>query len=145
MVAIGSIAAAHGDIAVEDVPTKPSGSGVPFTERDGHMLTPIEVPFYDALRETGATFAVQPWVQGVDGKYRPDFIVFYGGASVVVELDGHDAHKTKEHRANDNRKARWFEKRGMRLIRYTGSEIHTDVQACVSDLMDVLRQSQSRY
>jgi very-short-patch-repair endonuclease len=132
-------------VAVEEVPTKPSGSGVPFVERDGHLLTPIEVPFYDALRETGATFAVQPWVQGVDGKYRPDFIVFYGGASVVVELDGHDAHKTKEQRAHDNRKARWFEKRGMRLIRYTGSEVRADVQACVSDLMDVLRQSQSRY
>jgi hypothetical protein len=104
-------------VAVEDVPTPPpsgSSSGTPFIERDGHLLTPIEVPFFDALRETGATFAVQPWVQGTDGKYRPDFIVFYGGASVVVELDGHEFHKTKEQRAHDNRKARWFEKRGMK-------------------------------
>jgi very-short-patch-repair endonuclease len=123
-------------VAVEDVPTKPSGTGVPFTERDGHVLTPIEVPFYDALRETGATFAVQPWVQGVDGKYRPDFIVFYGGASVIVELDGHDAHKTKEQRAHDNRRARWFDKRSMKVVRYTGSEVHADAQACVKDLLD---------
>lgn len=132
-------------VTVEDVPTPKPNSSAPLEQRDGHWLTPIEVPFYDALRETGATFAVQPWVQGVDGRYRPDFIVFYGGASAVVELDGHEFHKTKDQRAHDNRKARWFEKRGMKLVRYTGSEVHADVQACVKDLLDVLRQSQSRY
>lgn len=133
-------------VTLEDVPTpKPSGSGVPFVERDGHQLTPIEAPFYDALRETGATFAVQPWVQGTDTRYRPDFIVFYGGVSVIVELDGHDGHKTKDQREHDAKKARWFDKRGLKVVRYTGSEVHRDVQGCVKDLMDVLRQSQSRY
>jgi hypothetical protein len=29
----------------------------------------------------------------------------------------------------------------MRLIRYTGSEVHADVQACVKDLLDVLRRT----
>lgn len=130
---------------VTDVPVEKPQSSVPLVQRDGHWLTPIEVPFYDALRETGATFAVQPWVQGVDGKFRPDFIAFYGGASVVVELGGHEFHKTKEQRGNDNRKARWFEKRGMKLLRYTGSEVTANPQSCVKDLLDVLRQSQSRY
>lgn len=132
-------------VAVEDAPTDKPDGRAPLEQLDGHWLTPIEVPFYNALRETGATFAVQPWVQGVDGRFRPDFIVFYGGASVVVELDGHDFHKTKEQRAHDNRKARWFEKRGMKLVRYTGSEVYADAQSCVKDLLDVLRQSQARY
>ncbi len=118
---------------------------MPFTERDGHLLTPIEVPFYDALRETGATFAVQPWVQGTDQKYRPDFIVFYGGASVVVELDGHEFHKTKEQRSSDHRRERWFAARGINVVRFTGSDVHADVERCVKELLDVLRQSQARY
>ncbi|MDX6590841.1 MAG: hypothetical protein QOJ13_37 [Gaiellales bacterium] len=68
---------------------------VPLTEVDGYQLTPIEVPFYKALRETGLVFAVQPWIQGTDRHYRPDFLVFYDGGAVVVELDGHEYHKTK--------------------------------------------------
>jgi very-short-patch-repair endonuclease len=133
------------EVSLDDVPTpKPSGSGVPFVARDGHQLTPIEAPFYNALRETGLTFAVQPWVQGTDAKYRPDFIVFCGGASVIVELDGHDGHKTKQQREHDTRRTRWFDKRGMRVVRFTGSEVHRDVQKCVKDLLDVLRQSQAR-
>ena len=77
--------------SVEDVPTqKPSGGAVPYIERDGYWLTPIEVPFYEALRETALFFAVQPWIQGVDRKYRLDFLVLYDGGAVAVELDGHE-------------------------------------------------------
>lgn len=134
------------DVSVEDVPTPPSsGSGVPFTSVDGHMLTPIEVPFYKALRETEATFAVQPWVQGPDAKYRPDFIVFWEGLAVVVELDGHEGHKTREQRTTDTQRQRWFEQRGIRVMRFTGSEVYADVDRCVRDLLDVLRRSQSKF
>jgi hypothetical protein len=49
---------------LEDVPTPRPGGSVELMERHGYWLTPIEVPFYDALRETGLFFAVQPWIQG---------------------------------------------------------------------------------
>lgn len=59
-----------------------------------------------ALRETGALLAVQPWVQGTDSRFRPDFMVFYDGGTVVVELDGHETHKTREQRTRDARRQR---------------------------------------
>jgi len=64
-------------IDVTDVPVEKPESRVPLEERDGYWLTPIEVPFYDALRETGLVFAVQPWIQGVERRYRLDFLIFY--------------------------------------------------------------------
>lgn len=136
----------HGHVSVEDVPMPPpSGTGTPFEQIDGYNLTPIEVPFYKALRETGATFAVQPWVQGTDGRYRPDFLVFYDGGAVVVELDGHDGHKTRDQRTRDTRRERWFQARGMTVMRFTGSEVYADVDVCVKSLLDVLRRSQSKF
>jgi hypothetical protein len=74
---------------LRDLPEpEPPATSVPLVTRGLHKLTPIEAPIYDVLQETDLVFAVQPRVQG-DRTYRPDFIVFYGGRGVVVELDGH--------------------------------------------------------
>lgn len=45
-------------IDVSDVPIEKPDSNVPLVQRDHYWLTPIEVPFYDALRETSLVFAV---------------------------------------------------------------------------------------
>jgi hypothetical protein len=37
-------------IDVTDVPTEKPDSNVPLIQKDGYWLTPIELPFYDALR-----------------------------------------------------------------------------------------------
>lgn len=125
--------------SVEDVPTERPESAVGLVQRDDYWLTPIEVPFYDALRETGLTFAVQPWIQGTDRRYRVDFLVFYGGATVAVELDGHEWHKTKEQRARDSARDRWLAERKIQTLRWTGSQVYADAQGCVSELLNVLR------
>jgi hypothetical protein len=39
------------DLTLDDVPVEKPESKVGLTERDGYWLTPIEVPFYDALRD----------------------------------------------------------------------------------------------
>jgi len=130
---------------VTDVPTEKPDSNVPLTQRDKHWLTPIEVPFYDALRETGAIFAVQPWIQGVESRYRPDFMVFFDGGMVVVELDGHESHKTREQRTRDAKRQRWFEARGIRVLRWTGSEVHANAQECVRELIEIVRGRQARF
>jgi very-short-patch-repair endonuclease len=122
---------------------EPPGSSVPYEMRGVHKLTPIEAPFYDAMQATDLTFAVQPRVQG-DRVYRPDFIVFYGGRAVVVELDGHEGHKTREQRSHDTTRERWFEARGMRVIRWTGSQVWADAANCVAELLTVLRGDASR-
>jgi very-short-patch-repair endonuclease len=131
--------------SLDDLPSEqPPQAQVGFERRDVYWLTPIEAKFYDALRETGLSFAVQPWIQGTDRRYRPDFIFFYDGRPHVVELDGHEWHKTKEQRGKDATRERWFAERGLRLHRFTGSQIHADAQACVSELLNLLRESAAR-
>lgn len=49
-------------VTLDEVPIPPPLGSGPFELRDGHKLTPIEAPFYDAVRETGTAFAVQPFV-----------------------------------------------------------------------------------
>jgi very-short-patch-repair endonuclease len=122
---------------------EPPKTSVPLVERGMHRLTPIEAPFFDAMQETELTFAVQPRVQG-DRVYRPDFIVFYGGRAVVVELDGHEGHKTKEQRSYDTARERWFQERGVPVVRWTGSQVFADAAACVDELLKLLRGSVAR-
>jgi very-short-patch-repair endonuclease len=130
---------------LSDVPMpKPTGDDVELVERDGYWLTPIEVPFYDALRDTGLFFAVQPWIQGTDRRYRLDFLVFYDGGAVAVELDGHEYHKSKEQRGYDAERDRWFAARKVQTLRWTGSQVHADPQGCVSELLNVLRAAPAK-
>jgi very-short-patch-repair endonuclease len=125
-------------------PPAPLPSTVPREMRGPHALTPIEAPFYDALAETGLTFSVQPFFQHADRQYRLDFLVLYDGRAVAVELDGHEYHKTKEQRTSDAIRDRWLLARGVRVVRFTGSEVFADPQRCVRELLDVVRQSQAR-
>jgi len=131
-------------IDVTDVPDEKPDSNVPLTKRDGYWLTPIEVPFYDALRDTGVVFAVQPWIQGVERRYRLDFLVFYDGGMVAVELDGHGTHKSKGDRERDARRDRWFAERRVRTLRWTGSEVTRNPQECVRQLLAILRGEHAR-
>lgn len=129
---------------LRDLPEpEPRRTSVPLIARGLHKLTPIEAPFYDALQETDLVFAVQPRVQG-DRTYRPDFIVFYGGKAVVVELDGHEGHKTKDQRVEDAKRELWFQQKGLSVLRWTGTQVAADAGACVEQLMVVLRGSQAR-
>jgi very-short-patch-repair endonuclease len=122
----------------------PLPSSVPRELRGPHELTPIEAPFFDALAETGLTFSVQPFIQHADRRYRLDFLIHYDGRAVAVELDGHEYHKTKEQRTKDAARDRWLMARGIRVVRFTGSEVFADPQKCVRELLDVVRQSQAR-
>ena len=63
-------------------------------------------------------------MQHADRKYRADFLIYWDGRAVVVELDGHDWHKTKAQRGKDAKKDRWLQARGIPVVRFTGSEIH---------------------
>ena len=130
---------------LDDVPTfKPITGSVELTERWPYWLTPIEVPIYDRLAETGLTFAVQPWIQHADTKYRVDFLVFYDGGAVAVELDGHEFHKTKDQRGSDAEKQNWLAGRKITMIRFTGTQVWQGADACVSQILDIARGTPAR-
>jgi hypothetical protein len=73
------------------------------------------------------------------GKYRVDFASISN--KIFVELDGHDTHKSKEHRTYDAQRDRNLRLDGWQVIRFTGTEVYADVLGCVRktcDLFDVI-------
>ena len=113
---------------------------VPMVEVDGFRLTPIEESMYHALKATKLMFSPQCRLTAEAGQveYRVDFLIFYGGKTFAVELDGHDYHKTKQQRGQDAERDRTLKARGIETIRFTGSQIHSDLQGCMFELTDCL-------
>jgi len=74
-------------------------------------------------------------------KYRVDFLVLVmmGGkvaSSVIVECDGHDFHeRTKEQAARDRSRDRDMALTNIRVLRFTGSEIHKDSFSCAEEIL----------
>lgn len=95
-------------------------------------LSPIEKEFFDLAK---------PLMHGLEaqiviGKYRVDFLL--RSKNLVIELDGHEYHKSREHRTNDAIKERYLESQGYRVIRFTGTEIYRDCRKCVQEVIDFL-------
>lgn len=67
----------------------------------------------------------------VIGPYKVDFT--YG--ICVVELDGHEYHKTKEQRDYDYKRERYLQRCGHIVIRFTGTEVFLDARKCVIDMI----------
>lgn len=57
---------------------------------------------------------------------------------LVIELDGHESHKTKMQRTKDAQRERYLKKEGWELIRFTGNEIYYDVVRCVQELQEFI-------
>jgi very-short-patch-repair endonuclease len=80
------------------------------------------------------------------GHYSADFVLtlqLYSGAKAVVavEIDGHDFHeKTKQQAAHDKKRDRFFAAQGLTLLRFTGSEVHKNPAACVSEVLQLLHK-----
>lgn len=69
-------------------------------------------------------------------RYRFDFGIRW--TNVLIEVDGHDFHKTKEQRTRDAKRQRYLEQKGFRVIRFTGSEIYKDLDKCIQETEDAL-------
>ncbi|WP_448694322.1 endonuclease domain-containing protein [Pseudomonas rhizophila] len=54
-------------------------------------------------------------------------------ARLIVELDGHAYHSTKEQLEKDTIRQRYPTRAGYTLIRFTGREIARDLQRCVAE------------
>jgi very-short-patch-repair endonuclease len=101
----------------------------------GYRNAPVEIwdwetPF--GKPQTDVVIAPQYRV----GNYRVDFAIFINVVAneeirIVVECDGHEFHeKTKEQAAHDKRRDRELQIAGWKVLRFTGSEIWRDHQAC---------------
>jgi len=92
-----------------------------------------EQPYFNY--NTYTLHSIEP--QYVIGQYRVDFA--FPDKKVVVEVDGHDYHKTKKQRTKDAKKDRFLMSEGWKVLRFTGSEIFKDVSKCHDEIEDHLR------
>jgi very-short-patch-repair endonuclease len=105
----------------------------------GYRSAPVEIwdctmPF--GKPQTDVVIAPQYQIE----KHRVDFAIFINGVAneeikIVVECDGHDFHeKTKKQAARDKRRDRDLQIAGGKVLRFTGSEIWRDHEACAQQV-----------
>lgn len=93
----------------------------------------------------GYRVQLQEEVKTRRGLYRVDILITVtmpGGRALrlAVECDGHAFHeKTKEQAAHDKQRDRALAEIGLRMLRFTGSEIWRDPWACAEEVCGVLR------
>jgi len=89
-----------------------------------NMLNRTNLPISDKRLEHGV----------VIGPYKVDFVY---GDYTVIELDGHEYHKTKEQRDHDYKRERYLQKLGYIVIRFTGTEVFLDARSCIIDMVTI--------
>lgn len=72
--------------------------------------------------------------QVVIGIYKVDFLY---NDDCVIEIDGHENHKTKEQREYDYTRERYLMKKGYKVIRFMGTEVFLDPLKCVMEMIEI--------
>lgn len=103
------------------------------TSRAGDW-TYSETEFNEAKAQhaVGAIFG-EMYLQAKIKGYRADFLIYSSWAEryVVIECDGHNYHeRTPEQAAHDRKRDRAMAENGIRVLRFTGTEIYRDAPAC---------------
>ncbi len=78
--------------------------------------------------------------QVVIGIYKVDFVY----DKCVIEIDGHEFHKTKEQRERDYKRERYLMRQGYTVIRYMGTEVFLNPKECVIEAIELGNEITSR-
>lgn len=92
------------------------------------QYSPIEKKFIDKWRKVYGN-AIVPQFNVPGFRYRVDFA--FPDQKVAVELDGYEYHSSKEQFTGDRKRQREMELKGWRFIRFSGSEVYNNADACV--------------
>lgn len=98
------------------------------SEYDQRSESPIEKQFWDVAKHRLPGLIPQYKIDC----YRVDFAL--PDKHLVLELDGHDYHKSKQQRTADAKRERDLQEMGWYVIRFTGTEIYRDVKRCVAQV-----------
>jgi len=75
------------------------------------------------------------------GPYKVDFMVIHRDTDtyIAIECDGHEFHeKTKEQAARDKKRDRYLAKKGIIVLRYTGSQICSNPMEIYNDVCQII-------
>jgi very-short-patch-repair endonuclease len=92
--------------------------------------SPLEQMFYEL-----AFLDLHIYPQHPVGKYRLDFAI--PDKHIAIELDGHEYHKTKFQRTRDAQRDRWLFGQGWHVLRFTGTEIHGNLDRCIDEICEL--------
>jgi Uncharacterized protein conserved in bacteria len=104
-------------------------------------MNEIEEKFYEAFIKKGdygqpkEEFDREIKSRVVIGPYQVDFLAY---EKFIIEIDGHESHKTKEQRDYDYKRERYFMKQGYIIIRFTGTEVFLEPEKCVDEMLDIV-------
>ncbi|MCU4118425.1 endonuclease domain-containing protein [Variovorax sp. N23] len=100
----------------------------------------IEEVFAKNLEDLADAIQAEHWFGDPEkhSRYRVDFL--FKDARLVVELDGHEYHSTRDQLEKDAVRQRYLSRAGYTVIRFTGREIHRDAQQCVSEVRTIYRE-----
>ena len=103
-------------------------------------MNEIEKQFWDSHYCKLARGALKPQVQ--IGPYLVDFVFM---DEIIVEIDGHEAHKTKEQRAYDYKRERYLLKEGYTVARFMGTEVFLNADECGREMIRVYDARLTRH
>lgn len=104
----------------------------------------IEEQFSAALGDLADLIESEHWFGDAEkhGRYRVDFI--FKDARLIIELDGHEHHSTKEALEKDAIRQRYLTRAGYSVIRFTGREINRDPADCVREVREMYKERMQR-
>ncbi|RON57994.1 hypothetical protein BK665_02625 [Pseudomonas frederiksbergensis] len=106
--------------------------------------SPIEDEFSKAASDFAGLIEREHWFGDADKhhRYRVDFIL--KDARLIIELDGHSSHSTRDQLEKDAVRQRYLSRAGYTVIRFTGREIVRDAQGCVSEVRQMYEERMQR-
>lgn len=104
----------------------------------------IEKQFSAELGHLAGLIESEHWFGDAEkhARYRVDFIL--KDARLIIELDGHEYHSTKEQLEKDTIRQRYLTRAGYSVIRFTGREINRDPAACVDEVQRTYKERMQR-
>jgi len=94
--------------------------------------SPIESAFSKAAADLAEKIQREHWFGDSEKhhRFRVDFLL--KDARLIIELDGHDYHSSKEQLEKDSQRQRYLTRAGYTVIRFTGREIYQDAEKCAA-------------
>lgn len=104
----------------------------------------IEKNFSKELGDLAEAIENEHWFGDPEkhSRFRVDFIL--KDAQLIIELDGHDYHSTKEQLEKDAKRQRYLSRAGYTVIQFTGREINRNPSGCVAEVRSIYKERMQR-
>lgn len=111
---------------------------LPDWQRIRSHRSPIQIRLYDALKQAGYKVKAEYETCG----YQVDLVI--KKYRIAIECDGKEFHSTPEQKKRDRKKTAVLKKHGWHVIRFSGRQIHHQIQDCVDRVHEMVLMKKKR-